>query len=171
MNSSDEHTTDASAEGPQYGVTYPQPLAELTLRLCASATRNIRIISPRLDHLVFDTAEMADALSAVARRNRNSTVHILISDARPIVNDGHRLLNLARRLPTSVAIRKLADHPEMTGDTIVVRDLDGVIYMPADGGPGFYEPDSRSSAKQFIDKFESLWQRSVQDPEFRRLGL
>ena len=171
LNSSDEETAGAKPEGPLYGVTYPQPLAELTLKMCSSALRNIRIISPRLDHRIFDNAELADALSALARLDRHSSVQILISDSRPIVNDGHRLLNLARRLPSSVIIRKLANHPEMTGDTIIIRDLDGVIFMPADGGPGFYEPDSRSSAKQFSDKFESLWQRSVQDQEFRRLGL
>ena len=171
MSSSDEQATDASPEVPRYGVTYPQPLAELSLKLCGSASRNIRIVSSQLDHQIFDSAEMVDVLSALARRDRNSFVHILISDSRPIVNDGHRLLNLARRLPSSVIIRKLANHAEMTGDTIIIRDLDGVVFMPADGGPGFYEPDSRSSAQQFIDKFEPLWQRSVQDPEFRRLGL
>jgi hypothetical protein len=171
LNSSDEKATDTKPEGPFYGVTYPQPLAELTLKICSSSSRKIRIVSPQLDHRIFDNPELVDALSALARRDRNSSVHILISDSRPIINDGHRVLNLARRLPSSVSIRKLADHPEMTGDTIIIRDLDGVIFMPEDGGPGFYEPDSRSSAQLFINKFEPLWQRSVQDPEFRRLGL
>ena len=88
-----------------------------------------------------------------------------------MIQNGHRLLNLARRLPSSITIHTLARHPEMTGETLVIRDLDGVLFMPADEGPGFYEPDSRSSAQHQIDKFDALWQRGVPDPQLRRLGL
>jgi len=81
------------------------------------------------------------------------------------------LLSLSRRLPSSIEIRKLVNHPEMTGETIALRDLNGVLYMPEDGSLGFYDPDSRASTQPFIDKFEPLWQRAKPDPEFRRLGL
>ena len=153
------------------GIKTPTPFKELLLALCSSASRYVKIISPRLDHLVFDSAELSAALSALARSGGNARVDILISDSRPIIQNGHRLLNLARRLPSSVSIRKLADHPEMTGETIVLRDLNGVLFMPGDEGLGFYNPDSRASTQPLIDKFELLWQRAQPDPEFRRLGL
>ena len=171
MNPNDEPIEPVAAESPVYGVAYPGPFAEFAIKLCASASRYIRILSPQLDHAVFDNAELADIISTLARRDSHSRVQILISDSRPLVHRGHRLLNLARRLPSSIFLRKLADHPEMTGETVIMRDLDGVLYMPPDEGPGFYETNSRASAQQFIDKFDPLWQRGVQDPNFRRLGL
>ncbi|MFK8047939.1 MAG: hypothetical protein AB8B81_05855 [Halioglobus sp.] len=171
MNSNDTPRDAMDYDVPHYGVKSPSPFKELLLALCGSASRYIKIISPRLDHLVFDNAELADVLSAVARSGSHSRVDILISDSRPIINNGHRLLNLTRRLPSKITIRKLEDHPEMTGETVVIRDMNGVLFMPDDEGLGFYDPDSRASTQPFIDKFESLWQRAQSDPEFRRLGL
>ncbi|MEH6592662.1 MAG: hypothetical protein V7746_20515 [Halioglobus sp.] len=171
MNSSEDNSGPFDPKSSHYGVAYPAPFDLMAIALCQSATRQIRILSPRLDHRAFDNTALADVLSALARRDSHSRVQLLISDSGPIVNRGHRLLSLARRVPSSIAIRKLADHPEMTGETVVLRDLDGVLFMPSDEGPGFYEPDSRASAQTFIDKFDALWQRGAQDPEFRRLGL
>ena len=85
---------------------------------------------------------------------------------------GHRLLTLARRLPSSVRIQKLTDHPDLPDYSFVVRDIDGTIYKPNDADrEGFYEPDSRASAKRFVDQFDDLWIRSRPDPELRMLGL
>ena len=115
---------------------------------------------------------MSEALAALARRGRESLVRILVSDARPIVQRGHRLLQLARRLPSSVKLQRLAEHPDWKGETIVIRDRDGVLYKPGDANhEGFYEPDSRASAQKHVDLFEELWRHSTQDVEFRSFSL
>jgi hypothetical protein len=138
----------------------------------ASASRQISILSPTLDNEVFDRRELSEALAALARRGRESLVRILVQDARPIVQRGHRLLQLARRLPSSVKLQKLAEHPDWKGETIVIRDRDGVLYKPGDADhEGFYEPDSRASAQKHADLFEELWRHSTQDVEFRSFSL
>ena len=147
------------------------PFRELACALCVSCSRYLKIISPHLDHTIFDSLDVVDAISALARGDSHSRVQILIADSRPIIQKGHRLLNLSRRLPSSILIRKLSDHPEMNGQTVLVGDLDKVLFMPGEEGPGFYDPDSRASAQQFTDKFDSLWECGIVDPEFRRLGL
>ena len=171
MNSSDNSNKPLDTQQPQYGVTYPTPFRELACALCTSSTRYLKILSPNLDHTIFDSVEVAGAISALARGDSHSRVQILISDSRPILQKGHRLLSLSRRLPSSVIFRKLSDHPELKGQTVLVGDLDKVLFMPGEEGPGFYDPDSRASAKQFTDKFDSLWERAIADPDFRRLGL
>jgi hypothetical protein len=171
LNPSDNADVSLDPRQRQTAVRYPAPYGQLCSALCRSALRDIRILSPQLDPLVFDNSDLADALSAHARKDSHSRVRILIADSRKIVQQGHRLLNLARRLPSSVYIRKLEHHPEMTGETFVSRDRDGIAYYPGDDSPGFYDPDSRASAQGFIDKFETLWERAVEDPQFRRLGL
>jgi predicted GNAT family N-acyltransferase len=154
------------------GVTYPHPFAELACRLCASASHTVRILSPQLDHEVFDDHALSDALSALARKSRHTSVHILIADSRPLVKRGHQLLNLARRIPSSVEIRKLAHHPQWHGETIVIRDRDGVLFKPGDvDHEGFYEPQARASAARHIELFDELWQRAAPDVELRVLGL
>jgi hypothetical protein len=154
------------------GVEYPRPFDELALALAVSALRHICIMSPRLDHAVFDNAELAAALSALVRKSRQTSVRILIADSRALATRGHRLLNLARRLPSSVHIQKLAEHPDWNGETVVIRDLDGVLYKP--GGSdheGFYEPASRASTRRHLELFEELWRHSAQDVELRTLSI
>ncbi len=154
------------------GVHYPQPFDRLAVELARSASRQVCILSPRLDHAAFDNRELSEALSALARRGRQSLIRILVSDARPIVQRGHRLLELARRLPTAVKLQRLAEHPDWKGQTVVTRDRDGVLYKPGDSDhEGFYEPDSRASTQRHLDLFEDLWRHSAQDIEFRSLSL
>jgi len=168
----DESKQQAHEESFANQLSYPQPFDQHAISLCQSASRYLCILSPRLDHAAFDNQAMADAVSALARAGRHTQVRILVSDTRNIITYGHRLLQLARRLPSKVHIRTMKEHPDWNGETIVMRDHDGVLYKPA--GPGhdaFYEPDSRASTRRHLDLFDSLWTHSVADPELRALSL
>lgn len=154
------------------GVAYPAPFDRYTVALCESAMRHLAIQSPQLDHAAFDNSALVDAISALARRSRQAQVRILVSDARSLVTRGHKLLQLARRLPSVVHIRKLAEHPQWNNETIVIRDRDGVLFKP--GGSdhdAFYEPDSRASTVRHLELFDELWRYSVEDPELRSLHI
>ena len=154
------------------GIDYPCPFDRYAISLCESAARHICIQSPTLDHAAFDNAELAGALSALARRSRQAEVRILISDPRSILGRGHRILQVARRLPSVVKIRKLTEHPQWNNETVVIRDRDGVLYKP--GGSehmAFYEPASRASTAQHLELFNELWRYSVEDAELRSLHI
>lgn len=153
-------------------VAYPEPFASLCVDMVEQAHRTIRIFSPQLDHEVFDRPALVSALASVARRSRYSEVRILISDSRSIVNRGHRLLDLARRLPSSIAIQKLTAHPELPSDSFVLCDDFGTLFKPNDSDrDGFYDPDNRTRAKPYIEKFDELWLKSRPDSELRVLRL
>ena len=154
------------------GPGYPQPFAQLAVELAASARRELRIFSPELDREVFGNPDLVSAIAALARKNRLSLLRILVTDTRSIVKRGHRLLELARRLPSSIAIQVISDYPGLATDTFLIRDLDGMLFKPADtDNKGFYEPDSRPDARAFITHFDELWLRSRPDPELRALQL
>ncbi|MEE4144779.1 MAG: hypothetical protein V2I26_08270 [Halieaceae bacterium] len=154
------------------GVAYPQPFDELAVALCSSAARQVCILSPRLDHAAFDNAELAQALAILIRSSRQTRVRILVADSRDLVARGHRLLKLARRIPSSVQIRKLAEHPQWNDETIVICDRDGVLYKPGDSDrEGFYEPSSPASTRRHLELFEELWRYSAEDVELRSLAL
>ncbi len=168
----DTEALEIESAGFLNGVEYPSPFDQLAVALCASAVRQVCILSPKLDHRVFDNAELASTLGALARDGRQTEVRILISDSRPLVSRGHRLLQLSRRMPSSVHIQKLAEHPEWNGETIVTRDRDGVLYKP--GGSdheGFYEPSSPASTRKHLELFDELWRYSEADIELRSLSL
>lgn len=154
------------------GVDIPEPFATLAVALSKGARRHLRIYSHKLDHELFDNAELASALTRLVRRGRQSDIRILINDAKPMTSRGHRLLELSRRLSSTISIRVLDEHPELPEATFVVRDNDGILYKPDEhGANGFYEPASRASAKRFITAFDALWRWGQNDPRLRRLTM
>ncbi len=154
------------------GVEYPHPFGDLAVELCRTAARHLCILSPRLDHAAFDNPELAAAISTLARNSRQSEIRILINDSRSLVSRGHSLLELARRIPSSVRIQKLAEHPDWNNQTVVIRDRDGVLYKPGDSNhEAFYEPSSRASTERHLELFNDLWRYSEQDTNLRTLSI
>lgn len=151
---------------------YPHPFDKLAIELCASAQRDIRILSPDLDHEVFDSEDLRLAISSLARRSRHTNVRILVSDTRALVARGHCLLELARRIPSLVHIQVLSEHPQLNDDVMVIRDLNGVLFKPGDSEhQGHYEPDSKATTTAYAERFDELWDHSAQDVELRQLGI
>lgn len=154
------------------GIEYPHPFVAWAKALAADASREICVLSPDLDHRAFDNREFADALSALARRSRQSRVRILVSDYRPMVQRGHRLLALARRLPSSIVLQQLDEHPDWKGETLVIKDRSGVLCKPAEADKAaFCEPDSRARTERYLELFEELWRHSAPHIEFRSVPL
>lgn len=152
--------------------SYPRPFDELTLELCQTARRHIRILSPDLDREVFDNDELSTAISALARRSALSEVQIIVNDAKQLIQNGHGLLRLARRIPSIVRIQTLSDHPELSKETLVIRDRDGLLIKPGDSAhQAFMELDSRAVIQDHLEQFELYWQRSVPDLELRDLRI
>lgn len=154
------------------GVAYPAPFDELVVELANSAARYVYILSPHLDYEVFDNPSLVLALSELARGSRQTEIRILINDSRGLVARGHRLLALARRIPSTVRIQRIEHHPQWKGQTVVIRDRDGLLFKPADTNKeAFYLTDSRSQTKPYLELFEELWRHSSEDPELRSLSL
>ncbi len=161
-----------SNDGSLTAIDYPQPFDAITVELCASARRYVAILSPSLDHAAFDNPELVSALSELARESRQTEVRILIADSRPLVTRGHRLMHLARRIPTAVRLRKLPEHPQWKGETLVIRDRDALLHKPADQGErAFYHPEDRARAEQALELFDELWRYSEEDPDLRTLSV
>jgi hypothetical protein len=158
--------------GPVIAVRYPEPAATLALALAASARRRLAILSPALDPALFDAPALAEALTALCRRSRDAQIRLLVADGRGLAARGHRLLNLARRLPSSLALRQLEEHPAWPGDSLLVRDRDGLLALPAESRDrGSYDPGDRPGAASALERFEELWRQGRELEDFRALHL
>jgi len=147
-------------------------LAEAILELCERARREILILAQDLDPNLFDSIELSEALSRFARRNEQTKVRILVHDITRMVRDGHRLLNLSRRLPSSVSIRLV--HPEMRdrSENMVLADRTGLVVQPKfDTECGFANHNDAPLTRQYGDVFDRLQDRSLSDPNLRQMAL
>jgi hypothetical protein len=74
--------------------------------LVTQAERFIRIYTHDLEREIYDNNAFRDALSLFARKHSNTEVHILIEDIQPTLKQNHLVLELSRRLSSSITIRQ-----------------------------------------------------------------
>ncbi len=146
--------------------------AAVALDLARQCSRQLRLYSPDLDHALFDSESFAAALSELARSHRQSEVRLLIRDSRPLVERGHRLLELARKLSSSVRIRLVDERADDASESYLVADLRGVLcFDNREPESGWADYNNQPLAESFRDRFDQLWERADESPELRALHL
>jgi hypothetical protein len=141
-------------------------------RLAAQADREISIFSHDLDAPVYDQAAFVEAVKALAIGSRMARVRILIRTNERLQREGHRLIELARRLPTKIEIRRVhKDYADCTEDFLVADEAGYVHrkrYTRHEGNADFHAP---LQARQYRDFFNTVWDVSERDSELRRLYI
>ena len=147
-------------------------IAEAFERLAEHARREVLIYSQDLDPRYFDRPRLRDALSAFARRHGNTRLAILVHDTRRMVRDGHGLLELVRRLSSSMEIRIV--HPDMRDreDSFMLVDRRGIVGLPRSSVPsGFLNLNDSPLTRQYANLFRRLHDRSVTDVNLRQMSI
>ena len=136
------------------------------------ANRRVCIFSPYLDHDLFDTEAVAQAVSAIARAYARAEIRMLILSSKLIVSRGHRLLDLARRLDDKISIRWLDEAPNAETSSFVCVDTDTYWLLPSFEHPlGIAEIYNPVTTKRLQETFDTAWARSKLDPELRQLRI
>ncbi len=134
--------------------------------------RHLRILSFDLDPPVFDRDAIADAVSALARKSRHTDVRILVVDNSKLVARGHRLLQLQRRLSSSIGIRQPRSEPHDIRDNLIIADQSGIVVQSIREPENLYANfNNRPVAFNHISQFDDLWERATVNPDLRQLEI
>ena len=146
---------------------------EQTLDLiCQTAQRSIKIWSPQLDPELYSRSALQSICSDLARANRHTSIQILIQDNRLIVEQGHYLLELARRLPSSLTIKRTTTNSPQTREDFVLIDDRGIFLRPDyEIMRGWASSDDLISARAYQSRFSKVWTEAETDLELRQLNL
>lgn len=140
--------------------------------IVGSARRTLRIYSPTLDHMLFDTETMVELVSSFARSAPGARVEILISDSSLIVARGHLLLELCRRLDGKMVIRRIPEHIKADAQTWLVVDNCALwVQSEPNDYRGWSDTYNLVQAERFSKRYVQLWDRSTTDPELRLLRI
>jgi len=140
--------------------------------LLANARRTVVLLSCSLDPQLFASEPCIASVSALARRSRHTRIRILVDDTKAIAASGHALLELARRLPSKVLIRRLPGDRDPPKNSYMVVDGEAVWMLPdQDAYVGWVNQHDRVEARRLSDEFMWLFERSTEDPELRLLSL
>jgi hypothetical protein len=145
---------------------------DAALDVANAAERRLALLSWDLDPPVYSTEEFASAVRRIATASRYAQVRIVVQDSRRAVADGHKLIELARRLSSFVSIRN--PHPEHRNviESFLVADEQALLWRKqTDRYDGFADLDDPYEARQKLKLFDEIWNRALPDPEMRRLGI
>lgn len=145
---------------------------KLALELIQQASRTVMIASYDLDRSIYSTKEFVEAVSGFIRSNRNARLDILVWRTTPAVKQGHRLIELSRRLSSSISIHM----PDHVHENFIESQMivDGTAYFRrplADRHEGIASFHAPIIARELRDQFHDMWERSTPAPEFRRLRI
>lgn len=141
--------------------------------LMLEQTQNtLDIFSRDLDPELYDRQTSLDALSRLCLRNRKARIRLLVQEPDIAVKRGHRLIELARRLSSSIEIRQPHLDYRYFNEAFLVADECGLVHRALsdrfEGTANFYNP---VETRRKLDFFTEVWERSEQNQEFRRLYL
>ncbi len=146
--------------------------ADVALQIARQSRRHLCLLSHTLDHELFDNDDFASAISQLARASRFSEIRLLVFDVKPLVERGHRLLDLCRRLSTTLHIRRADCEPEDIKENFIVADDRGVLcYALREPEKAWADFNNRPLAEDYIAQFDELWNRGINDPELRLLHI
>lgn len=147
-------------------------LRDATLALLAGARHEVCIYSRDLEPMLYEDAEIVEVIRKLALSGRRAHVRILVQDTTRVARDGHRLVDLAQRLSSSVHIRRVSHEDASYPSAYVLTDGGGYLFRTFGDrfeavGDVCYPP-RRDELKRLFDE---VWERGESPPELRRLGL
>ena len=140
--------------------------------LALQTHRTLCIFTHDLDRKVYGDQAFVDAVSELARRHRLSWVRVLVQNTSRAIRSGHRLVELARRLPSRVEIRLVGHQYQSYNRAFLLADESGLLLrddaIRYDGTCYFHNP---TEARAYTQIFRKVWDVSAPDPNLARLSL
>jgi hypothetical protein len=141
--------------------------------LLADARHELAIYTRDLDPNLLDLAAPLDAIKRVALSGRHARVRVLLQEPRKAVADGHRLIALAQRLPSSIEIRTPTEEQDLQyAAAFLINDRRGYLFRPLgnrpDGEGSTYAPGRHA---QLLSLFDQVWERSAPSEDLRALSI
>ncbi|ANB18356.1 GNAT family N-acetyltransferase [Dokdonella koreensis] len=141
--------------------------------LIGSARHELAILTRDLDPALFDQPDVLEQIKRIALSGPRARIRIAIQDPAVAMADGHRLVALAQRLPSAIALRTpVEDIDRQLAAAFLLTDGRGFLYRPL---ASRFEAEGASYAPgrhaQLWARFDTLWERCAPADELRRLSL
>ncbi|AUB84723.1 hypothetical protein THSYN_10430 [Candidatus Thiodictyon syntrophicum] len=147
-------------------------IREACLRLAVDTQRELLLFSRDLDPDLYDQVPFLDAVRHLALARPQFPVRVLVFEPLAPVRAGHRLIGLSRRLPSRIAIRRVAEDFRTRMDAFLISDGTGYcLRRLADRHAALVEWRAPGAARRLRADFDAIWEHSNEDIELRRIDL
>lgn len=149
-----------------------EALSDARTRLLGGARHRVAIYQPALSPDIYTAAEL-DELRRIATSGRGAEIRILLHDAGAALRNGHRLVALAQRLPSTVLVREPTDELDLAyGSAYLLTDAGGYVFLPeAERPKGRAALADRASQAPLLQHFNEVWERAARATVLQPLDL
>ncbi|NCC29140.1 MAG: hypothetical protein EOM22_13635 [Gammaproteobacteria bacterium] len=142
------------------------------IAIAQGARRELLLFDHSLDLDLYNTEAFIEAVKRLALAQPDSPVRALLSHPDRRNQSGSRIVVLAQRLTSRIAIRRLADDTPDRPDAFLIGDRRAYLKRPsAEGSEGVADMHGRREARRLRADFEQMWEHAEADIEVRRLHL
>ena len=146
-------------------------LQAIYLRIAALARFELAIYTRDLDAAILDQAAILDCLRQLSL-HKGGRIRILVQSSARALQDGHRLLELARRMSSAFEFRSPQAEDLQYSSAFIVNDQNGhVLRDLATRFDSEGNLNDLASAQRLKRYFDEVWERSPVTSEFRRLSF
>lgn len=145
---------------------------DTALHMLEQATRSLYLFTNDLDANLYNTEAFIEALKNLAIAGPNTKIYILLQDPKDVILNGHRIVELARRVSSHILIHRANEEDQKRIDNFMLVDQVGFIRR---SHPNRYEGiacyHNPAEVRKYLKYFSEAWERSHAEPELRRLHL
>jgi hypothetical protein len=140
--------------------------------LVAAARNELAILSYRLEPALYGAESVVEAMRAFALRHERVRVRILVNQPDLAMRRAHRLVELARKLPSRFEFRELSEEQRGIVDDCVIVDVAQVWRRESvDHFESRLFRNAPLEAQLQLRRFDPLWEQSPPAQALRELRL
>lgn len=143
-----------------------------SIALVAQARYTLDIVCRDLEHALYDNEDFYNTVKQLATSSPKAKIRVLIQDSNKAVKQGHRLVDLARRLSSFIKIRVQGKRFKEFNEAWLV--VDAKAWVRRAHADKYISELNCSAARQLRDSlknFDAMWNESNDDPNLRRISL
>jgi hypothetical protein len=169
------NTTPSTPDNGTQAVEGREELAAARLQLLIAARYKLAIYLPTLSPDVLSSPDELAELRRIATFGRGAEIRLILGDPSAALRAGHRLIDLAQRLPTALQIRTPSNEESSetaNGSAWLLNDGYGYLFLP-DAGRLQGRTALRDGPGQapLLLEFEQMWERAMPATQLQPLGL
>lgn len=146
--------------------------AQAALKLITRAHLQLRLLSPQLDPRAWSHPGVIELLRSFALRSPHAQIRILVQQPQRVAQTAHRLVELARRLPSRIAMHELGEAQRGLAEEFAVADEYAVLRKRRhDDADALWFAHAPPEARLMRRRFDALWDESLPARELAELRI